>query len=62
MTKIKFVCWTWGMSGVKQEVEDVIKILNTKEWTKEEALKIEKMFKKIEDEIENLKEIAENGY
>ncbi len=56
--KINFKCWTWGMEYIEEEVNEVIKILNTKEWTEKEAKKIENMFKEIEDNMESLKESA----
>ncbi len=46
------------MKSVRDEVNEVIKILNRKNWTKEEAKKIEDMFKAIEDAMEHLKEEA----
>ena len=55
---IKFICVTWGMSSVADIVNEVVGILNTKEWSEEEAKKIDKMFNDIADSMESLKEGA----
>ena len=58
MTKIKFKCWTWGMRGIEDIVNEVVEILNTKEWTESEAKKIDEMFNDIGGSMEGLKEAA----
>jgi len=55
---IKFICVTWGMSSVADIVNEVVGILNTKEWSEEEAKKIDEMFNDIADSMESLKEGA----
>ncbi len=56
--KIDFKCWTWGMEGHVEEVNEVVKILNTKDWSRQEAETITRMFKELEDSMEGLKESA----
>ena len=56
--KVNFKCWTWGMDSVRESVNKTIDIINYKDWTEEEVIIIEEMFKNIEDSMESLKESA----